>query len=367
MKLKTLLLGSAAAMIAVTGARAADAIVAEPEPVEYVKVCDMYGAGYFYIPGTETCIRFSGLVRSTFTHDTDQQTVAAVVASRVFVGVGIAPPAGAVIDAATTTASGSVYDVPASAAVRDSVSTWTYRARLNVQTANETDYGTLTSIIRLQGDGNGGSDADVGIDRALIGLGGFRLGYTDQYWATNHGYGTPGPINDTPSGFDQAIILDYTYTANGLAVTVGVQDEVGTANAVEDPGLYAGLNYGASWGNFAATLGYDTLNSNAAGRVSLTLNVIDGLTIKGLYAGVFDSGDVNQFVGSDYEWGVGVNYQATDAINVYASYFDNDTIDGAGGVIGANYAFASGIRIQGEVTFREDSEQEYRLRVQRSF
>ena len=56
MKLKALLLGSAAALIAVSGARAADAIVAEPEPVEYVKVCDMYGAGFFYIPGTETCL-----------------------------------------------------------------------------------------------------------------------------------------------------------------------------------------------------------------------------------------------------------------------------------------------------------------------
>ena len=52
MKLKTLLLGSAATLIAVSGAQAADAVVAEPEPVDYVKVCDMYGAGFFYIPGT---------------------------------------------------------------------------------------------------------------------------------------------------------------------------------------------------------------------------------------------------------------------------------------------------------------------------
>ena len=59
MKLKTLLLGSAAALIAVSGARAADAVVAEPEPVDYVKVCDMYGAGFFYIPGTETCLKIN--------------------------------------------------------------------------------------------------------------------------------------------------------------------------------------------------------------------------------------------------------------------------------------------------------------------
>ena len=54
MKIKSLLLGSTAALIAVTGARAADAVMVEPEPVEYVRICDAYGAGFFYIPGTET-------------------------------------------------------------------------------------------------------------------------------------------------------------------------------------------------------------------------------------------------------------------------------------------------------------------------
>ena len=63
-EIKSLLLGSAAAMVAVSGARSADAVViAEPEPVEYVRVCDAYGAGFFYIPGTETCLKISGYVR----------------------------------------------------------------------------------------------------------------------------------------------------------------------------------------------------------------------------------------------------------------------------------------------------------------
>ena len=52
MNIKSLLLGSAAALVAVTGARAADAVVvAEPEPVEYVKVCDAYGAGFLLYSG----------------------------------------------------------------------------------------------------------------------------------------------------------------------------------------------------------------------------------------------------------------------------------------------------------------------------
>ena len=68
MNIKSLLLGSAAAMVVVSGAQAADAVVVEPEPVEYVRVCDAYGAGFFYIPGTEMCMRISGFVRSTYSH-----------------------------------------------------------------------------------------------------------------------------------------------------------------------------------------------------------------------------------------------------------------------------------------------------------
>ena len=65
MNIKSLLLGSAAALAAVSGAHAADAIVAaEPEPLEYVRICDAYGAGYFYIPGTETCLKIGGKVRT---------------------------------------------------------------------------------------------------------------------------------------------------------------------------------------------------------------------------------------------------------------------------------------------------------------
>ncbi len=58
---KSLLLGTAAGFVAFTGAQAADLPMAEP--VEYVKICDTYGKGYFYIPGTDTCLKLSGYVR----------------------------------------------------------------------------------------------------------------------------------------------------------------------------------------------------------------------------------------------------------------------------------------------------------------
>ena len=59
---KSLLLGSAAGIAAVAGAQAADLPV-KAKPVEYVKVCSLYGAGFFYIPGTDKCIKIGGLLR----------------------------------------------------------------------------------------------------------------------------------------------------------------------------------------------------------------------------------------------------------------------------------------------------------------
>ncbi|SDR56726.1 Porin subfamily protein [Rhizobiales bacterium GAS191] len=60
---KSLLLGSAAGLLAVAGAQAADLPTRKAAPVDYVRVCTLYGPGFFYIPGSDTCIRLSGRAR----------------------------------------------------------------------------------------------------------------------------------------------------------------------------------------------------------------------------------------------------------------------------------------------------------------
>ena len=60
---KSLVLGSAAALVAMTGAQAADLPV-KAKAVEYVRICSLYGAGFFYIPGTDTCIKLGGYLRA---------------------------------------------------------------------------------------------------------------------------------------------------------------------------------------------------------------------------------------------------------------------------------------------------------------
>src|SRR5262245_12726508 len=60
--IRNFVLGSAAVLLAGGAAEAADLPV-KAKAVEYVKVCSLYGAGFYYIPGTDTCMRVGGYLR----------------------------------------------------------------------------------------------------------------------------------------------------------------------------------------------------------------------------------------------------------------------------------------------------------------
>jgi hypothetical protein len=64
--IRSLTLGSAAVLVAIGGAGAADLPI-KAKAVEYVRVCSLYGAGFFYIPGTDTCIKLGGYLRADAT------------------------------------------------------------------------------------------------------------------------------------------------------------------------------------------------------------------------------------------------------------------------------------------------------------
>lgn len=63
-RLGSLLISFIAGLVAATTVQAAD-LRAKPEPVnDWVRVCTAFGTGFFYIPGTETCLRVGGRVRA---------------------------------------------------------------------------------------------------------------------------------------------------------------------------------------------------------------------------------------------------------------------------------------------------------------
>jgi len=73
---KSLLLGSATAFVAVAGANAADLPSKKAAPATYVKICDAYGAGFYTIPGSDTCIKIGGRVRADFAFSGRQEVYA---------------------------------------------------------------------------------------------------------------------------------------------------------------------------------------------------------------------------------------------------------------------------------------------------
>src|SRR5579871_6589766 len=56
------LLGTVAGLFVAQSAKAAD-LPLRAKAVEYVKVCSLYGAGFYYIPGTDTCLKLGGYLR----------------------------------------------------------------------------------------------------------------------------------------------------------------------------------------------------------------------------------------------------------------------------------------------------------------
>ena len=62
---KHMLLGSAAALFAISSAQAADMPV-KAKPVEYVRICSLYGEGFYYIPGTDICLKIGGYVQADY-------------------------------------------------------------------------------------------------------------------------------------------------------------------------------------------------------------------------------------------------------------------------------------------------------------
>src|SRR5262249_44792885 len=62
---KRMLLGSAAALTAISSTQAADLPV-KAKPVEYVKICSLYGEGFYYIPGTDICLKIGGYVQADY-------------------------------------------------------------------------------------------------------------------------------------------------------------------------------------------------------------------------------------------------------------------------------------------------------------
>ncbi|WP_353736867.1 porin [Aquamicrobium sp.] len=335
MNIKSLLLGSAAALVAVSGARAADAIVvAEPEPAEYVRICDVYGAGYFYIPGTETCLKIGGYLR----YD---------------IGVGDLFGLQDITDKKKGTGTHDTYDKR-------------MRAQLTFDARGETEYGTLrayTSVYFQQDTSRAAgvsyTERDWELEHAIIQLGGLTIAYTDSLFETlTNSAGSvinDDLVNYTPG---KTHLIAYTFDGgNGFSATVGVEEGNGPAFTLDSyvPHVVAGASYTQGWGSIAGVVGYDANFEKVAGKLRLDVNVNEALTLW-IMAGLTDA-DGHATRSSNYatwggDWAVwgGGQYKFSEktALNVQLSYDDSDRF---GAVVGVDYNIVPGFVIRPEVAY----------------
>ena len=196
---KSLLLGSAAGLVSVVGAQAADLPV-KAAPVQYVKICTLYGDGFYYIPGSDTCIRFSGYIRADYGHN--------------------------VTGARTAHYSG------AAGAQDRTVSSYSTRHRgsFSVDTRTQTAYGTLRTF-QTHHMQNENTVESTNIARAFIQWGGFTFGRTVSFTDHEGSLGDSGfrslhqTQNQSDTGANGTNQIAYTWQlGNGITLNVGADE-----------------------------------------------------------------------------------------------------------------------------------------------
>ena len=226
--LKTILASGAAVFATVAGAQAADLPSAKSAPVSYVRICDVYGAGFFYIPGTQTCLRVGGRVRFEFGGQTLKSGIRHQSAGAVaFINKNGLDQIG-----------------------------WNSRGYLNMDARTQTAWGTVQTVIIMRINSASGIygttffNTPAGnaftptLENAYIRFAGFTFG---------RAYSNVEPIppymwNADQSGGFGAGIKQIAYTATfggGFSATLGIEDKndsgpMVTANAIGAPNILGG-------------------------------------------------------------------------------------------------------------------------------
>jgi hypothetical protein len=182
--------------------------------VEYVKVCSIYGAGFYYIPGTDTCVKVGGYVR---------------------MDLGIE-------------AGGSHSPYVGGANARDTRETAWYQTRVRGivtwDARTQTEYGTLRAYINAGWELNSGDSTYRGQNnqffyRAFIQFAGLTIGKTRSFfsfYANALNYSTLQGGGQSDAGLN---LIAYTAQFGGgfsatLSLEDGQQHRAGLWDTLED-------------------------------------------------------------------------------------------------------------------------------------
>ena len=223
---KRLLLGSAAAVVATTGAQAADLGLPVAPAVDYVQICTIGSFTGFLLPGSDVCFDINGFARWQVTLNQE------------------ADPGTPAQNGAGDFGGADDYDMIGA-------------FELNFDARTMTEWGLLRGFIRLDSEGED-DPVDVDFEKGFIQIGGLTAGLTDSFFDPVFTDYALGPIGDTP-GTDDLALIGYSYSVgNGVTIMASLENNEARNTAI---GVYT-VALGASATAFDAL---DTVTLTTAG------------------------------------------------------------------------------------------------------
>ncbi|MEJ8474161.1 porin [Roseibium algae] len=320
MNFKSLMLGAATAAAAATGAQAADLPVA-PEPVDYVRVCDAYGARFFYIPGTETCLRVGGRVRVQYVANNFGDN-------------------------------GNWGD-----RAEDGYS-FLARGYLYLDSRTNTEFGLLRTYTEIYGTNSTSNSEGFSLGKAYVQWGGLTFGHATSFFDYFTGQAFVGVVGRNWSDTTSNVAAYTAAFGNGFSATISIEDGSIRESVSADyagtryPDLVANLRVDQGWGN-AQIMGalHDARPSTAGvdgnvgwaigGGVTIDLPMLasgSNIVFQAQYAdgalsyigaGAYkDFSTVSSTTSSGYSLSGGLYHQATSTIGLAldGSYMDLDLV-----------------------------------------
>lgn len=327
------LLAGAAALTLPYSAQAADAVVvAEPEPVEYVRVCDVYGPGFYYIPGTETCLRVGGYLR----YD-----------------IGVGEYLGADTDPFDGDDEGDTYFKRARFALRADARAQTELGVLRSYAQINFDYDTGAAPWSYQSEY--GKTHELYVNHAYLELGGFRVGVTDSVFSSFTDF-AGNVANDWLLSYGpfQTNQIAYTYVGeNGFAATIAT--EAGEGDFAIDsyvPHLVAGASLTQGWGKMSAIFGYDSVTEESAGKVRLDVRLFDRISVFGMLG--YKTDDSMSYYGrwgGDWAVWAGTSMRVLNDRASFNTQFSYDDLSNFVAVANIEYEVVQDFRITPEIVY----------------
>ena len=217
MKLKTLFLGTAAAFAISGGAQAADLALAV-EPIDYVKVCDAFGTGYAYIPGTDVCLKIGGYAQmDIWFYDSDEARNYADISS-------VLQDAPAQLQDNPLQPSNAVASYLY--AQDDYQAGWEFKSEygVNFTAKSMSDLGPIVTFFEFRGksenDDLGGAYRNAYLDSGYGAIGPVMFGYTTSTFDPGGGYTYDGSIRSDET-VDQ---VRLSYLMGTWGIMLGLED-----------------------------------------------------------------------------------------------------------------------------------------------